>query len=262
MKCSACGRDNPPHNAFCEQCGADLRVGATEGGAPTVATQQDSGPLLIPGTSIALGDGEKVWRQYSVTRLRTLEQGQGMLYVTDSRVIFLARARGRGSQRASALIQETKLQHISGLSAYVSRKLSLFWIGATAVLGFSTIAALFSRSWLFFAFFLILTSGCVWALFGGAAKRGGVGVRIHSGATQASPIAFGEFGESQGVVGGLLSGVAAPLQALFQSATAFDVLLGFPGQDAEKMISELGALIIDLQSKGSLAGTHWGVETT
>jgi hypothetical protein len=267
MRCSSCGHENPPSNAFCERCGADLRFTDVETSGvayPAVPEERLVGPTSIPGTSIALGDGETVWRTYPVTQLRTREQGQGTLFVTDSRVIFLARARGGGTRRGSALVQETKLEHITGLSAYVSRSASMFWIVlATAFALFTIVGLLFDR-WGAAIFYGILTAGAIALLVRSAAKRGTVGVRIQSGSTQASPIGFGAFGEEVrgGFLRSMFRAISARLLSLFGIYTAFDVLMGFPTPDAERVISELGALIIDLQSKGSLAGTHWGVETT
>lgn len=213
---------------------------------------------VIEGTHIALGDGERVWREYAVTELRRREQGQGKLYVTDSRVIFLAKARGRASTRASVLIQETKLEHITGLSAYVSRKISVFWFVLTILLGLGALfqLTLDSSSSTAFIVLLVLAGAAAIPLIRGAHRRGSVGVTIHSGSSLASPISFGEVTDKQSRGLGLL------VQRLFGflgAPTAFDVVVGIPAEDAERVISELGALIIDLQTKGSLAATRWGI---
>ena len=183
------------------------------------------------------------------------------MFVTDSRVVFYAQARGRGTQRPSALVQQTKLEHITGLAAYVSRRLSLGLFILTLVLGLITLGFVGIKSWLLAIIFAALTAGGVIMLLGGAAKRGSVGVAIHSGATQASPISFGQFGEQRSALGNLIHALLAPWLALFGVFTAFDVLVGFPGQDSDQIIAELGALIFDLQTRGDLAGTHWGVES-
>jgi hypothetical protein len=226
---------------------------------PTPSTEHSASALNhIDGTLIALGDGERVWREYEVTQLRRREQGQGKLYVTDSRVIFFANARGRASTRASFLIQETKLDQVTGLSAYVSRKVSVFWFLATILLG---LAALFQltqgSSTTAFVVLLVLTAGAAYPLVRGTHRRGHVGVAIHSGASQASPIEFGEVNDSQSRG---LGSLARRFVSLFSAPTAFDVVVGIPADDAERVISELGALIIDLQTKGSLAAARWGVD--
>lgn len=267
MNCSQCGAAAVPANRFCDVCGASLEIGSgtLSGGAATIAAGPDGvSPAVtagtLPGTPILLGDGEIIWRQYRAAQLRTSAQGEGTLYVTDSRVVFFARAKGRGTQRPSALVQQTKLENITGLAAYVSRRISLALFILTFLLALGTLAALVSRSWLLVIVFGALTALCLMLLLGGAAKRGSVGVMIHSGATQASPIGFGQFGEQRSAIGNLIHALLAPVLALFGVFTAFDVLIGFPGQDSDQIIAELGALILDLQTRGNLAGTHWGVE--
>jgi hypothetical protein len=267
MNCPNCGAVADRSYRFCDGCGASLESRpdtAAPGRAAASAEAQVASPGVIggtlPGTPILLGDGEIIWRQYRAAQLRTRAQGEGMLYVTDARVVFFARAKGRGTQRPSALVQQTKLEHITGLAAYVSRRISLGLFVLTFLLGLAALAALANNSWLALLVLAALTAGCVTILVRGAAKRGSVGVMIHSTATQASPIGFGQFGEQRSGIGNLIHALIQPLLALFGVYTAFDVLVGFPGQDSEQIIAELGSLIFDLQSRGDLAGTHWGVE--
>jgi len=268
MNCPSCGTPAARGDDFCQTCGASL-AGLTapdlSRGAATIAAEANGLPGSItadtlPGTPILLGDGEVIWRQYRASQLRTREQGEGTLFVTDARVVFFARARGRGTQRPSALVQQTKLEHVTGLAAYVSRRISLALFLVTIFLALITLGSLAGRAWLFVIIFGVLTAGCIMLLAGGAAKRGSVGVIIHSSATQASPISFGQFGEQRSPLGNLVHTLFAPLLALFGVFTAFDVLVGLPGQDSDQIIAELGALIFDLQTQGNLAGSHWGVE--
>jgi hypothetical protein len=269
MNCPSCGAVAAPGDAYCDECGNPLANEAHSAQAvrpPATATETDGASAnaikrTLSETPILLGDGETVWRQYRVAQLRTRDHGEGTLYVTDARVVFFARAKGRGSQRPSALVQETKLEHITGLTAYVSRRISLALFVLTFLLGLLTVFALVARSWVLAIVLAALTAGAVAILLEGAAKRGSVGVMIHSGATQASPISFGQFGEQRGFFGNLFHTLLQPFLGLFGVFTAFDVLLGFPGQDSEQVIAELGALISDLQTRGNLAATHWGVES-
>jgi hypothetical protein len=265
MRCPNCGGEVNSSDSSCGKCAYGLTPGeppaATnpppiDGAAPIRPVAADN---LIPGTSIALGDGETVWRSYDVTQLRSREQGRGTLYVTDSRVIFYATAKAHGPGRSSALIQETRLADVSGLSAYVSRSVSLLLVSAMLMFGVVALIALLDSRIAVFVTTGLITALLIWLLVSGVGRKGSVGVRIHSGSTQASPIGFGQFGEEVGFVGAIVQRLAGPLLLLVGAPTAFDVLLGMPADDAERVITELGALIIDLQSKGSLAGTHWGV---
>jgi hypothetical protein len=279
MECQVCQREVRPGDAFCESCGAQLSSAQLATGwsppasqpsvaaAPPLNVASNFSPppvrspaaviagATLPGTPLVVGDGEMLWRQYEVSQLRTREHGQGILFVTDARVVFYARAKGRGTQRGSALVQQTKIGDITGMSAFVSHRVSLGWLITTAILGLLTLSSLAGGRWGYFVVFGLLLGVAIVMLVRGAAKRGSVGVMIHGASTQQSPISFGQFGETHGLIYRLLS----PLLGLLGVHTAFDVLIGFPGRDAEQVIAELGALIFDLQSRGSLAGTHWGV---
>jgi hypothetical protein len=234
--------------------------------ATFAATAASSPPAVtgktLPGTPLLLGDGEVLWRQYRVSQLRSREKGEGTLYVTDLRVVFYARAKGRGTQRGSALVQQTKVGDVTGLTAYVSRRLSLGWLFVTAWLALFFLGSLFAKNVALILLFALLTGGAVALLVSGAAKRGSVGVKIHSNATDTSPIGFGQFSEQRGLFGAIFGTMFQPFLALLGVHTAFDVLLGFPGQDAELVIAELGALIFDVQSRGSVAESHWGIVST
>jgi hypothetical protein len=264
MKCPNCGAAADPESTFCEMCGHALT------GAPTavvvdepLGTQYSSNGSMtvIAGTPIVLGDGESVWREYAVTQLRRRAQGEGKLFVTDSRVIFFAIARGRATTRSSSLIQETKLDQVTGLSAYVSRKISMLWLVATMILGLGALLLLARGSTSVGILLLVLTVAAVFLLVRGAARRGMVGVAINAGA-QASPINFGFVDDNASrsrFFIKLMRSFVGPLLGLVGGNTAIDVVVGIPGADAERVIAELGALIIDLQSKGSHAAERWEV---
>ncbi len=269
MECSICESEFAEGDAFCQGCGASLPTEPAEpgtpriGGATITSASLASAPMVtagtVPGTPLLLGDGELVWRQYRVSQLRKREQGEGILYVTDARVVFYAQAKGGATQRASALVQQTKLGDVTGLTAYVSHRISLAWFATALLLALLFLVSFRNQSWVQVVIFGLLLAGAVAMLVLGAAKRGSVGVQIQSNATQQSPIGFGQFGEQHGLIGTILHNLAAPFMTLIGVHTAFDVLVGFPGEDAEKVIAELGALIFDLQSRVNLAGTHWGV---
>jgi hypothetical protein len=268
MSCENCGAPTNPALRFCELCGHPLAAahnndfnnsrphlnGAVPGMSP--AAGQTPARKTLPGTPILMGHGEVVWRTYKAAQLRTRQQGEGTLFVTDSRVVFYARARGRGTQRPSMLVQQTKLDNVTGLAAFVSRRISLtlfmfVLFGVSATLISLVIAPPFGVMW------GILTTIGIIALIGGAAKRGSTGVILHAGASETSPIGFGQFGEQRSQTGQLIHALLGPLLALFGVHTAFDVLIGFPGEQSEQLIAELGALITDLQNRGSMAANHW-----
>jgi hypothetical protein len=212
----------------------------------------------LPGTPILMGAGEVLWRTYKAVQLRSRQHGEGTLFVTDSRVVFYARARGRGTQRPSMLVQQTKLENVTGLAAYVSRRISLTLFMFVLFGAFASLNTLTTAPTLGVLLGVLTAAGIV-ALIGGAARRGTTGVLLHAGASDASPILFGQFGEQRSRMGQLIHTLFGPLLALFGVHTAFDVLIGFPGEQSEQLVAELGALITDLQNRGSMAAGHWGV---
>jgi hypothetical protein len=263
MNCPTCGSVAVATQRFCDECGSVLDPGSAASASAVMPVGSGQAGLMagvpvrtLPGTPILLGDGEVLWRQYKVLQLRTRAQGEGTLYVTDARVVFYARAKGRGTQRPSALVQQTKLEHVTGLAAYVTRQISLVLFLFAVWFGLLTIIGLAAHSWLLAVIFVAAMAGCVALLIRGAGNRGTVGVLIQSGASEASPIRFGQFGSQRGIVARLLQFLPRPLFWLFGVFTAFDVLFGLPGEDSDRVIAELGAVIFDLQSRGALADTH------
>jgi hypothetical protein len=216
-------------------------------------------PGVLPGSPILLGYQERILRQYGAVQLRNRAHGEGILYVTDSRVVFYAKAKGRGTQRGSTLIQQTKVADITGMTAYVSRRVSLVLFFLTCVFflfGLFTFFILRPVAILWF----ILAAICVIALVSGAAKRGSTGVIISSRDDGHSPISFGTFQTRRGFIGSLTAAIGGPLFSVFGIFTVFDVLDGYPGRDSAQIISELGALILDIQTRGDLAYNHYSVD--
>jgi hypothetical protein len=191
--------------------------------------------------------------------LRNRAHGEGILYVTDSRVVFYAKAKGRGTQRGSTLIQQTNVADITGMTAYVSRRVSLVLFSLTCVFLLFALSSLFVVPRVSILWF-ILAAICIIALVSGAAKRGSTGVIISSRDDGHSPISFGTFQTRRGFIGSLTQALGAPFFSVFGIFTVFDVLDGYPGQDSSQIISELGALILDIQTRGDLAYEHYGVD--
>jgi hypothetical protein len=209
-----------------------------------------------------LAQDETILKIYEAVQLRTMwlkrKRGQGTLYVTDARLVFYAWVYPRGTQRASWLLQQTKLEDISGLSVYVSRRISLGLLVLTIFFGLSTIGTLLTLLLPFAFIFAILTVICAVALVKDAAKRGSVGVDINSRDDGTSPISFGH-GTRLGFIDTVMRILMLPIMIFVHSYSAFDVVAGDPAEDADRLVHELGALILDLQTRGTLAYEHWGI---
>lgn len=289
MNCYNCGATSEPGQKFCDTCGARVHSGpdgtqqtannemappdvsaagenwpgpaanARQSPAGRVADGRVAAPLpaTLRGSPIRLGDGEQVIREYQAVQLRTQKRGEGILYVTDARIVFYARAQGRGTQRNSSLVQQTRLQDVSGLQAFVSRRTSMLLIAFTVFMSLFAIGSLFGHEWTAFIIFFFLAGTGLTAIFGGAAERGRAGVKIHSREEAVSAIGFGSFSNQRSTLESFLSLLIFPVLLFLRAQTAFDVTLGRPGQDSDRLIAELGALILDLQTRGQLAADYW-----
>jgi len=268
MNCTSCGSVVAAGQKFCEDCGSPVTAAEAASASRTAfASDVYSVPPpgdavgTLPGTPIVLGDGEVLWRQYHAVQLRTREQGEGTIFVTDARVVLYARAKGRGTQRPSSLVQQVKLEHVTGVTAAVSRRISLLLLIFTIVIGLAALNLLAEKSFGYGILLAAVTAFCVWQLAAGAANRGTVGVVIQAGA-QGEPIVFGQSSRPGAIARLIKKLLPMWLYRILGVFTAEDVLdEGVPGADSDKLIAELGALIFDLQTRGNLADTHWGVAT-
>jgi hypothetical protein len=284
MKCTKCGQQVDQADAFCGHCGTAAAPAAGKpavnpgGGivlerSPVANGPADSRPLAefrqvappsadsAPRPMFRLAQDESVLKTYETVQLRTglfkRKRGQGTLYVTDSRVVFYAWVNPRGTQRASWLLQQTKLEDISGLSVHVSRRVSAALLALAVLFGLATIGTLILIP--LAILFLILTVITVIILIRDAAKRGAIGMAIHSRESGYSPIEFGNGGRVRFIdrVGRFF---LLPILIFFPNYSALDVMYGDPAEDAAQLVHEVGALIIDLQTRGSMAYEHWGIE--
>ena len=202
-----------------------------------------------------LADGEHVFRTYQAVQLRTRERGFGLLAVTNARLVFYSHAKGRGAQRSSSLVQQIRIQNITGMASYVSKRFSgllMFLIVSDAL---AILIYLLTATWLLFV--AIAFEGLWIFLLNKYGSRGSTGVRIQGDGTRDSALSYGEFGDNHGFLGSIIHSLLSPASKLLGTFTAFDVLVGFPGADSDKVIFELGALISDVQTKGVLASDYW-----
>jgi hypothetical protein len=223
-----------------------------EGQDPTPQTQRQH---TLPNATVELAVGERYIRKFEAVRKGGHSGGTGTLYVTNARLIFYAKAKGRGTQRESTVVQQTRMQDITGIAAYVSYRISPLLMILTAVFGLGLLAALASKTLTWIVVDAIVLAVCVAALVRGSSKYGSAGVTIHSKSSETSPIAFGNFNAQRGGLFRLLGSFAG----VFRAYTAFDVMFGAPGADSDKIIEQLGAAILDIQQRGDAALERWGV---
>src|ERR1700689_2010945 len=148
--CEHCGGALAAEAQVCKKCGhPGVPETLVTAETPSLASPPgDSSRPTIPDTNIALGDGERVWKRYVVTYLPELSllgirisraTGTGTLYVTNARVLFHATYRRRGGKH-STLLQETQVEHVTGVSAFVARRFSLLALFIVILLGLAGLA--------------------------------------------------------------------------------------------------------------------------
>ena len=241
MNCPSCGRQAmSDSDAFCGYCGASLAPSQSG-----IVLEREIDPAIQPDVPIQhygqfpptavqddprqppfrLAYDERILKRYQAVVVRTAIlrriRGWGTLYVTDARVVFHATVDPRGTMRVSRLIQQTKLEDISGLSVSVQRRLSLLLILFTAFFALTFIGALIGHN-VGGAVISLILLGISGALLAADAKyRGKVAVTIKSRENDNSPIGFG--------YGARLGG-----------RSAYNLLRGKPGKDADLLVSDLG----------------------
>jgi hypothetical protein len=295
--CARCDRQLDPSDLFCDGCGSPVTRTEKPADSPGTILLGEAPAAGVPVTQAAPGTGMPPleltnpapatggWRQADAAAgsqaprfrlaqdehvLKTYEavvlrpgllrrrRGHGTLYVTDARVVFYALVYPRGTQRQSWLLQQTKLEDISGLHADVSRRVSLGLLVLTAFFGLATIGTLVTLVLPLTLLFAILTVLCAALMMWDAARRGSVNIEIQARGYNASSIRFGHLGGER-FFDQMVRYLFFPILFFVKFYGAGDVAAGDPGADADQLLHELGALILDLQTRGTMSYPHWGI---
>jgi hypothetical protein len=277
QRCRNCGSSNDDESLYCQDCGEPLRPAAGPAVTPppefvqTMPTQPverdpvtaapapappapspaspRAGMPTIPATNIVLSEGERLWRSYPLLHFRPFRiHARGTLHVTDSRILLHSTAlklTGRTS-----LLQEVRLETVTGFGSYLDRGLGPLGFLGLLVFAFIGLQQLANGSSAY-GVFLLVVAGVVAFI---AYRYGRLGLQVFTNQSSVGPIAFGRFGAGRlqawfptlGWIGGAIGGVQAS-----------DLLYCFPEANADEVVAELGALVFDLNRKGTLEGSHW-----
>ncbi len=253
MFCEYCGKEVENNAEFCPHCGMALAndsIASTIKGVTERFKKPDfSEPKLDPPKTVintpqqtagttgvidtALAEGEVIVKRYNCADVRGVK---GYLTVTNKRLLFNASG---GNSRYN---QEVTLSSVSGLTCYKGTNfdLKLIIIGAIcALLGIAFLSMAgnsFGSGAMQMMGFIFLAIGGLLIFLG---IRSAFQIAVYAKDVSISPIVVGEGPKS--LIGN---------SALFAIAST-------PTADTDIMLSELGALVQDLQSMGDLAIEKW-----
>ena len=249
MFCEFCGKEIDNNSGFCVHCGMPVggesqpqqqtqsihrqtqAVGMASPAMP--AATSAIGNQVRGSTGTVLAEGEVIVRDYNCANVKGVA---GYLTVTNKRLMFNA----TGGNNSSRYSQEVTLSSVSGFTLHKGTNYNwmLIIIGAVmAILGISSMSTLGQYSSAGTTLGIVFIAIAALLIFLGV--RPAFQLIVYATDVNPSPIHVGEGPKS--IIGN------AALYAFVSTPTA----------DTDIMISELGALVQDLQSMGDLAIEKW-----
>ena len=202
----------------------------TPGFSPVQArTQTQPRPQGQPPKTPILAENEKVVRQYQCTKLRQ-PKCDGYLTVTNKRIIF------QGEASTSRVDKEVVLDSVSGLDCYYGMNIRAGGLILGAILAILGLYFLFNRDGSVGMALLALVIAAVIVLL---SIRKTFYLSVWSSKASGTPINIGQGATS-----------------IFGNGALYS-LMGAPTSETDRMLSELGALIQDLQTLGDHAIEKW-----
>ena len=217
-KCTSCHREVTNDAKYCPFCGAKFE--------PVVKIE----PPVLPQPTAAssypvLADGEELVRSYQCATSRT---GTCFLTVTNKRIIFRA-----ASNDKSFVEKEVHIDTVSGIDCMRGKNFNFKLMIPGALLGIFALTQISDRPGMSL---VLLVAAAVLIFF---AIRPTYSLKVLASKCESSPIDIGMGATS-------ILGNKAVIQ--------FNCI---PTDQAYKMINELGALVLDLQTMGDLALNKW-----
>lgn len=247
-ECS-CGYPISPEDKYCENCGKQVEFIEVKKNVNNYQFSEEierakvyfSDPsnkvednVTKPNSfDIRLSDGEVIVKTYHCSHL-TLQRCDGYLTVTNRRVIF------RGKGIGSRIVKEISISSITGLDTFYGTNINyiLLLIGLLLILaGFNSLRGIEYNG--FLGVLSTLLGFGVGALFIKMSIKRTFKLGIYSSTAHLSPINVG-----LGSLG---------LTSLMAAYT----LVAAPTHQTDVMMRQLGALIMDIQSRGDFAIEAW-----
>lgn len=185
-------------------------------------------PEILQMRGLVLSEGEVIVRSYLCAQVIN-PKATGYLTVTNKRVCF----EGFGSSQTTKIFQETWLSGISGVNTFIGWDISIMKIIIGVIILMMTPIALSSDS--FSGFMVFILAVCL----------------IISAFQKCFKLSL----TSSGAAGTGISLGSSPTSLIGNGALM--ALSSRPTPETDRMIRELGALILDLQTRGDLAIKYW-----
>lgn len=248
--CMHCGMALMPGETVCPNCHTPVKPGdASRADSRSGNDGQSSSSSYYshPETSlnVVLSEGEKVVKRYLCTDLVSPMKTSGYLTVTNKRVVF--EGIGTSGSMNSRLTQETALDGISGINSFYGYDIHIKLI----------IAGIFFILSSFYSFYVSGQVGSYSEIVSGRLVFAGfvmlvIGVLLIYAGIQKCFILTLLSSKSEGT--GITIGTKP--SSMIGNGALYS-MSGRPTQETDLMMSELGAMIQDLQSKGDLAARKW-----
>lgn len=201
---------------------------------------------MITGKSITPCEGESTVRSYVCTTFNDWFFGlkaQGILEVTNKRLVF--QALGEGIKGWSVIHNEVAIADVSDLKIYKGTSFSLMkFILGLVLAGIVASAVMALAAWMGL---LKLSPVLGLAAFGYMAYRAYVWAKEETFSLKVATKGGG----------GQVVNIAGQSPLADGSSVARRALVGAPGPDSQKLMKELGAVVLDIQNLGDYGIDKW-----
>lgn len=212
------------------------QAGRAAGSAAKQASKEHKTAVAARAASAAegpkLAENEVIVKRYHCSRVKKLfTRCEGYMIVTNKRLLFQAEG---GNILYSRISKEIALDKVTGLDCYYGTNINFIFL----ILGIVLFGGSFSimKEVDIFAGLLVLVLGAALVYF---AFRKSFNVTVYASECAPTPIAVGE---------GAIT---------LQGNAVFYAVVSKPTEDTNRMMTELGALVHDLQSMGDMAIDKW-----
>jgi hypothetical protein len=248
-KCSVCLGEIEGTEDMCKSCEMELNIrqeGNEENESTYSIETKDSNTYSNTTTDfISMSQNEIHVKTYHCTTLQR-PSGEGYLTVTNKRVVFHGYGSSAGGK--SKLVSEVPIEHVSGISSYYGYGTRVNFIIFSIISLIVSIVFFYlkfsSKSYdspndiyIIIAIIFLSIAGVLYFF----SKKTNYNLCIFSSGANGSPINIGDGGYGSKITG----------------QGAIFAIVAEPTEETEKMMNEIGAVILDLKTMGDHAIEKW-----